>query len=265
LSWNPSSSSNINTISILGDNIYIGGNFTAVSGGTVRNRAAAFNTSGTLLAWDPNINQATTIVNGIVTRGDNVYLAGTFTSVAGSTVTRSYFAAYDTSGTLLSARCRPGGVLRGISIDNSHIYLAGSFSSFANHPDNSPNMNVFAVARIDYQGRLDDSFRMNSTGEGIATGEAATVEVDGDRILVGGSFYAPVRPAVGVFDKTTGARVRTDFDEMFAQNTAFNFDNMYLTGSVVGFMSRLRTHDHTGIGPAIRTSDLGITNIIRKI
>lgn len=81
-SWMPSitGGQGVLTLAKFGDVIILGGSFTAVNG-TPRNRVAAIKTDGTLLDWNPNANN---IVHTIRVSGENAYITGQLTNLAGS-------------------------------------------------------------------------------------------------------------------------------------------------------------------------------------
>jgi hypothetical protein len=71
----------VNTLAISGSNIYAGGSFMTVNGGTARNYLAALDlTTGTATAWNPNMNDA---VNVLAIIGSNIYAGGRFTAASG--------------------------------------------------------------------------------------------------------------------------------------------------------------------------------------
>lgn len=96
LSWDLNASGAVKTFSVFGDNIYVGGSFTAINTST-RNHLAAVNTAGSLLSWDPNTNGT---VYSLTRINQNIYIGGSFTNVSNSA--RNYLAAVNTSGTLLA-------------------------------------------------------------------------------------------------------------------------------------------------------------------
>jgi aspartate/tyrosine/aromatic aminotransferase len=96
LAWDPNANNFVFAFAISGDSVYMGGVFTSVSA-TVRNRAAAVNTSGSLLAWNPS---ASSTVFALAISGDNVYMGGVFTSA--STIAQERIAAINTLGATLA-------------------------------------------------------------------------------------------------------------------------------------------------------------------
>ena len=66
-------------------------------GGTTRNRLAAVDTTGSLLAWNPSASSA---AFALAISGDNVYIGGGFSSIAGASQPR--LAIVNTQGSLIS-------------------------------------------------------------------------------------------------------------------------------------------------------------------
>ncbi|MBN2158745.1 MAG: hypothetical protein JW807_05065 [Spirochaetes bacterium] len=98
--WNPDADGGVTVITLSGNIIYAGGDFTAI-GGAVRNYIAALNnTDGSAVAtWDPNANSS---VYSIVVSGDSVFAAGAFNDSLGTPTiggqTRNYIAELDAVG-----------------------------------------------------------------------------------------------------------------------------------------------------------------------
>jgi hypothetical protein len=108
-SWDPSlrgnggiNAGNGRCLVIDGTTIYLGGNFLA-SNSTTRNHACAVDTSGNLLAWNPDFAPTTAAgsTNGVyamVVQDDQVYMIGVCSTVGG--ITRNDAAVVGTDGTL---------------------------------------------------------------------------------------------------------------------------------------------------------------------
>ncbi len=116
---------------------YVGGAFTCVgengdgdcsdSGETPRKNAAHINADGSLdTAWNPQPNGA---VNAIAVSGSTVYLAGAFTTVGSSNVTRNRAAAIGTDGSIKSWNPNVNGTVNAIAAQGPAIVLGGSFST----------------------------------------------------------------------------------------------------------------------------------------
>lgn len=127
--WAPDITSGTKVSSILlhGSSAYVGGVFSQVDGGTVRNNAAAFDlTAATTGDWDPNPGGA---VNALVASGSTIYMGGLFTTANDGT-TRNYAAAVDdTNGTLTSWNPNLGERVYSLLVANGLVYVGGQFST----------------------------------------------------------------------------------------------------------------------------------------
>ena len=160
LDWNPLANGAINVMGISGSTVYLGGDFTAiggtwqfsyqvgnsaiqynyVSGGTSRRYAAAVDaTSGSLLAWNPNMSG----VKSFLVSGNTLYVGGGFELIGGSGGSiRNRLAAFDvTSGSLLDWNPNVQGTssststsVGALSISGSSLMVGGSFGSINGSP-----------------------------------------------------------------------------------------------------------------------------------
>lgn len=82
LPWNPNTNGTVHSISLVGDVMYAGGDFTTVAGGAVpRGRLAAFDpNTGAPLGWDPGADGT---VRSLAVNGSTVFVGGVFNSVRG--------------------------------------------------------------------------------------------------------------------------------------------------------------------------------------
>lgn len=96
LDWGSQFGTSARTLSTLGENVYVGGDFTRVTGVNPANLAGA-DTSGAPLFGDRNVSGS---VRSITVAGAKVLITGEFNSVAGAS--RSKYAELSTSGDLLS-------------------------------------------------------------------------------------------------------------------------------------------------------------------
>lgn len=129
--WNPVINAPVRTFmrDTLG-RMYVGGEFFG-AGGVLRNNLCALSVnSGTVTAWNPDVNAA---VYTMTLDGDSLYFAGGFTMVDG--VTRGRMAAIDLAGdTLLPFNPVVNGIVRTIAVTDSVVYAGGNFSSFGGQP-----------------------------------------------------------------------------------------------------------------------------------
>lgn len=124
LAWNPSANANVRAVAVSGVNIYVGGDFTLVTGNT-RNRAAAINTSTTLsiLAWHPNVNGN---VHALAVIGNDIYLGGAFTT--SSLTARRYLMAMNVSGSLITWNPSADAAVDSLAVLGTNIYVGGAFT-----------------------------------------------------------------------------------------------------------------------------------------
>jgi aryl carrier-like protein len=128
--WNPNCNGAVHCMR-LGENLYIGGEFTTVNGET-RNRAACLNLAGGTLAvraWNPNCDD---IVSAITGSGGDISLGGRFTSVRGTARNRA--ACVDVSATASNPTLRAwnpncDSAVRTIVMSGSFTYLGGEFTA----------------------------------------------------------------------------------------------------------------------------------------
>jgi hypothetical protein len=143
--WDPDTNNIVNDAAIDTVNAvaYIGGAFTLVNGGTVRNRLAAIDlSSGLATGWDPNIGNSVTALGFLY---PNVYFGGTFTTVNGATP-RNRAAAVD-SNTGIATTWDPNfdSSIFSMVVTAPTIWLAGSFTTAGGFP----RSNIAAVNTFD--------------------------------------------------------------------------------------------------------------------
>lgn len=143
LSWNPNPNTSIFTLELAGSTLYVGGQFTSISGQT-RNYAAAYNLStSSLLSWNPNPDNE---VYGIAASGSSAFLTGVFTHVGGTAV--GYLAKVDaTTGALSGTMPSLSAYGNVLAISGSTLYVGGTFLSVN-------GVNRFRVAAITTAGVL---------------------------------------------------------------------------------------------------------------
>jgi hypothetical protein len=140
--WTPNFGNTVRVVSISGDTIYIGGDYTSVNSIT-RNRAAAIDKqTGDLLPWNPNCNQA---VYTIEPSGDRVYIGGNFTTIGGTS--RGYAGVVDSvNGTSLypwNPSCNA--LVNSLTFNGRNIYLGGNFTTVAGGVSRNYACSVHAV------------------------------------------------------------------------------------------------------------------------
>lgn len=149
--------------------IYAGGAFSG-AGIVGRSRAAAFDTTGAVLPWNPNSNG---IVYSIAVSGGTVYLGGSFTTLNGATG-RSYIAAADPStGTVTSWNPGANSVVYAIATARGIVYAGGFFTTAGGQLRNY-------LAAIDSATGLATGWNPNPNANGYVRALA----------LAGGTMYA---------------------------------------------------------------------------
>jgi signal peptidase I len=133
--WNPNANNSVYALSVDVTNsaLYASGSFTALNGGTTRNRLAAISTAtGTVTAWNPNLNGTTTYSLAVDVAGGIAYAGGDFTTAAGAN--RSALAAITNApagaaaaGTLSITSAGNLGIIYAMTHIGSVVYISGSF------------------------------------------------------------------------------------------------------------------------------------------
>jgi hypothetical protein len=194
----------VTTITVSGTTAYIGGKFTSLrpsgspagSGEVTRNHAAAINlTTGALLPWNPNVNGT---VSAIFVNGNNIYLGGSFGTIAGAN--RKRVGAVNASTGALNTAFRVSGLngeVRTIDLSNGHLYLGGSFTAPRN-----------------YSGTFDPASGAFQSGWAPVTDGPVdailTTNNGSNRVVIGGAFNTlngVSSNAIGAVDPNTGASV----------------------------------------------------------
>lgn len=136
--WNPSPGPRYAAVwamSILGDTLYVGGEFDTLSGQPRRCLAAFHLSTGELASWDPQPGTARGIplITEIHTLGRSVYVAGYINSVGGKS--RNFVAEVDPeTGVATEWNPDPLNNVHTISTDDSSVYLGGWFQSLGMVP-----------------------------------------------------------------------------------------------------------------------------------
>jgi uncharacterized delta-60 repeat protein len=200
--FDPNASSLVNCIAVQADGkILAGGSFFNI-GGQTRNRIARLDaTTGLADSFDPNANNA---VNSIAVQADGKILAGgLFTTIGGQT--RNYIARLDAiTGLADSFDANASAVVRSIAVQaDGKVLAAGDFISLA--PNGGAAVTRNRIARLEIDGRLDQTFNPNIVSIG-PPGEilATAVQPDG-KVLIGGKFTS-----VAGVHRDNLARLNTD-------------------------------------------------------
>lgn len=139
--WNPAIDSEVTSLSVSGDAIYIGGEFNGL-GGVQRNYLMSMNADGTLSNWSPEPDG---IVKSIVEDNGTVYVGGAFTHIGQDA--RVNIAAVDSSGNATGWNPVITGLGTSVNtlfVDNNTLYVGGSFTAI-----NGQNRTNLASLQLD--------------------------------------------------------------------------------------------------------------------
>jgi hypothetical protein len=175
--WNPNLDKEARAVTLVGTDVYIGGVFTAATGGVARAYVAGFDPAGNLL---PLNVAADNVVTSLASSGTQLYLGGTFISVLGTTRNRA--AAVDTAtGGLLPFDPNPNFTVSAFAVKGSHVYLGGSFNTVGSGGSIVTRNGLAAV-------QADTGAPVTAWSAKLGGGTGAALAVVGDRIYAGGSF-----------------------------------------------------------------------------
>ena len=171
----------VNVIVISGNTAYLGGAFTAMrpagstTGGTTRNHAAAVDLStGALLPWNPNVNNA---VNSLAVSGSTVYIGGVFSTV-GSSSRKNIAAVNATTGAVITG-FKTANVNHGvyaIAPSGSHLYIGGAFTT------------IGGAARAYAADVSPTSGALNAGFAPVLDNQVRAITLTSDGIVLGGNF-----------------------------------------------------------------------------
>lgn len=185
-------------VALVGNTIYLGGNFTHVGpttgiGGQYRNNLAALDaTTGLPTAWNPGSDNT---VWTLAVNASTVYAGGSFDVIGGQS--RRHLAALDAT-TGLATAWNPGasGLVRTLAVSGSTVYVGGNFA-FLGVGDKERN-NI---------GALDASSGIATAWDPRADYPVNVLKVSGSTVYVGGSFTnigRQSRSCIAALDAGTG-------------------------------------------------------------
>ena len=174
--WNVNGS--VNTTMVLGDVVYVGGDFASVSGGgtvLARDNLAAFDrNTGAALPFDPNINGEVHAID-ISPDGQTLFVGGNFTTASG--VNRKHVAAFNTADGSLSSfhPVEPNSSVRAVATDGETLFIGGTFN------------NVGGRGR-DRLAAYDIATEALRSWEPSANDQVKDIIIDTDRVWIAGNF-----------------------------------------------------------------------------
>ncbi|MCC6271308.1 MAG: T9SS type A sorting domain-containing protein, partial [Microbacteriaceae bacterium] len=133
--WDPqvghSSTHYVNSISLGGSTLFVGGSFTTVNGPLPRGNLAELRLAdGLATSWNPSVDGE---VLQVVRQGSTLYLSGNFNMLSGAP--REYLGAFDLSSGLTSSWApQVNGYVRAILPSGGSVYVGGDFSQLGGLP-----------------------------------------------------------------------------------------------------------------------------------
>jgi len=192
INFNPNATGGeVEKMLLSGSNLYIGGNFTTVSG-AARNRIAVVDKdNGALSPFNPDCNGR---IYSIILSGSNLYIGGAFTTVSGSTRNRLAVVDKD-SGALGVFNPNIGSDVNSLLISGSNLYVGGDFITVSGTTRNR-------LAVVDKDSGALGPFNPDCDGAVL------NMILSGSNLYICGEFTAvsgSVRAGVAVVDKNSGA------------------------------------------------------------
>lgn len=216
--WHPIINGGISTMLIVGDTLFIGGNFTEVNG-QVRSNLAAFNRiSGQLLSWSPT---ADSWVLTMSTYGNRIILGGYFNQINGN-IRYGLASVNKITGVLDTWNPNPNYTIYSTVMDGTKLYVGGEFTQIAGQARNN-------IAVFDITTNSLTSWNPN------ANNAVWAIEVTNDRIYLGGEFdliSGQTRQRIVEFYKSTGTI--TSWAPTISTNVKSikrNMNNLYVGGA----------------------------------
>jgi len=175
--WNPDVTGLTGTVEVLtidGDILYVGGDFSKINGIPRDNIAAVSLTTKLLTNWAPNVNDE---VLAIAVNGNRVFIGGRFDFVNGASMRglASIGAVDGLADPIWPQLDRSVDEIHAIKIDINTIYVGGRFDRFRNVP---PTPNLAAISLdgtvLDWVPDPDDL--------------VSAISIEGDQVYLGGRF-----------------------------------------------------------------------------
>jgi hypothetical protein len=196
----------IRKLEVIGDKLYVAGNFGSVNG-QPRPGLAAFTKDGQLDPFTPQTGQLD--VYDLVASDGAILVAGNFTLNAGEPMERRGLVGLNASTGAMTSwapKINAGGQVNALLVDGEHIFVAGNFQAI-----NEQQRSV--VALVDKTGNVSDW----SPKQQDIRGSGSSIALIGDKLYVGGAF--------GAHDVSSGTMVgvnATALDKHSAEIVAWN-------------------------------------------
>ena len=190
----------VNTLAVIGSDLYVGGNFNAVSSSTQAgissNGIARWDIVGA--TWSPlgsaAQNGTNANVNALAASGTGLFVGGTFGNVSSSTqnaIAASSVARWDTTGGVWSPlgsapQNGAGGIVNALAVNGTDVYVGGFFTTVSSGTQSAISAN--SAARWDVTANAWSP--LGSATQNGANGTVNALAVSGTDLYVGGVFTA---------------------------------------------------------------------------
>lgn len=184
-SWNPSpvdsmdpNNTTVNTVSVSGSNVYVGGYYYDQIGGTNRSRLAAFDTTlatGNATTWAADADNT---VQTLALNGTTLYVGGNFNTVGGQT--RNRIAALDTTQDTNNVTAwdpNANNIVYALNVSGTTLYAGGQFTNIGGSGRNR-------IAALD----MTTNSNMATAWNPGAQSTVRALARDGTTLYVGGQF-----------------------------------------------------------------------------
>ena len=190
--WAPEPGADVDTMSVSGSKVYVGGKFTNI-GGQARNYIAELDlTTGLATAWDPNSNSYVRVIHQVAGR---IFVGGNITTIGGGA--RALLAELSPTTGLLTTwnpNITIGNDVYGLSDDGTQLFIAGAFEEF------NGTTKRFRAASVNLSDASLTSWESHSAAVQYAVSVGTNfIFIGGDDKLTGGML----RSNLAAFDITT--------------------------------------------------------------
>lgn len=164
-----------NVAAVVGNTVFLGGNFTTASGTARQGLAAVDATTGAVLGTPAPALSANGNVTAFLASGTTLYIGGGFSTIGGTA--RANLAAIDaTTGTVLPFQADTNGQVRSFLLDGTSLYVGGGFGAIT-------GLARPGLGRVDAVTGAVDAFRIDAVN-----GFVASLLKVGGTLYVGGTF-----------------------------------------------------------------------------